>query len=48
MAHHHSDHHHAPARRASVSLFRMGIGGRLAIALGASALLWAAIGWALA
>jgi hypothetical protein len=49
MAHNHSDHHHVRARRRpTLSLFRMSVVGRLGIAIGISAVLWAAIGWALA
>lgn len=46
MAHDH--HHHAAAPfRPGRSLFRMGLGERLGIAIAISAVLWLAIFWAL-
>jgi hypothetical protein len=49
MAHHHA---HPPARPhhppSAWSLFRMSVGARLGLAACVSALLWVAIGWALA
>jgi hypothetical protein len=48
--HHHPVHHHPvhPPFRPARSLFRMGLGERLAIAGVISAGLWLAIAWALA
>lgn len=39
---------HAPQRAPRISAFAAGIGLRLAVALGAAALLWLAVLWALA
>jgi hypothetical protein len=48
MAHDHAHHHGAVQRRPAPSLFRMSAAARLGIAAAISAVIWAAIAWALA